>query len=100
MYISGNIINYTSRIHQLPLSVADVDDFITEGNTYLADTTIHLSGKWERELRLKKYQVTSNAAYLVTQQLGIISVSSLFTIDDVNNNNILDVNNDSLEGWN
>lgn len=100
MYVSGDISSYTSRIHQLPSTVADVDNFITEGNTYIyTNTTIHLSGKWERELRLRKYLLTSNLNYLDTQQLGINYIPTLLTITDVNNSGIMDVNNITLQGW-
>ena len=98
MYVDGNIGNYTSRIHQLPGSVAEVDSFITEGNTYLNSITVNLSGKWERELRLKKYQLTNNGLYFSIQQLG--SSSSLFNITDINNFDITDINDDPLQGFN
>lgn len=69
MYVAGNIGNYSNRIHQLPISVAEVDSFITEGNSYLGAAAINLSGRWERELRLKKYQLTHNGSYLNIPQL-------------------------------
>lgn len=92
MYISGNLGNFSSRIHQLPRSVSDVDNFISEGDTYLNLITINLSGKWEKELRLKKYQLTHTPSYLSIPQLGQGS-GIVYYIMDVSNNNILDVSN-------
>lgn len=69
MFVSGNIGDFAERIHKLPSSVADVDLFITEGNSYLSTVMVNISGKWERELRKRKYIFSHNASYLTTQQL-------------------------------
>lgn len=94
MYLTGNLGNYTCRIHQLPESVSDVDNFISEGNTYLNSITINLSGKWERELRKRKYVLSHDPSYLVSQQLG--NIASINYIYDENNNIIYDESNNGL----
>lgn len=71
MFATGNIGTYTHRIHQLPEMVADVDLFITEANdNYLSIVSLNVSGKWERELRKRKYIFSHDPTYLTTQMLG------------------------------
>ena len=70
MYATGDLGNFANRLHHLPSSVANVDTFILEGNTYLNFITVNLSGKWEKEARKRKYGFTHDNSYLSTQQFS------------------------------
>jgi hypothetical protein len=63
MYITGNIGDYQSRLHQLPLSGADLTGFITEGKTYFSVATSGLYDTWRRELALKNFQINKDVSY-------------------------------------
>lgn len=96
MYLPGHVGNFAARLHQLPSTVNDVDDFVSEGDTYLNSVPVYMSGKWEREARKRKYLITSNGSYLSTQQFGL-GTGSLEYILDVGDSEILDINNLALE---
>jgi len=54
MYVTGDITNYQSRIHQLPTGVSDINLFVIEGKNYLTSIPYQISGAWDFELRRKK----------------------------------------------
>ena len=68
MYISGTIVDFASRLHQLPTGVADVNQFLIEGRTYLSSVDKNVSGKWEGEARLKQFQFNQTGSGLYSQQ--------------------------------
>lgn len=96
MYLSGNIGNYTHRIHQLPTGINDIDSFTIEGNSYVPIVSLNLVIKWDRELRKKNFIFTNNPLYLNIPQLNYGSGESLVYILDQNNNLILDEQNNEL----
>lgn len=49
MYISGDITDYASRLHQLPENLADLASFEAERNSYSGISTVHEVDKWENE---------------------------------------------------
>ncbi len=74
-YTTGNYTNYLNRLHELPTKLGDLTTgFIPEGSGYcftggilnLKSPTISLQmvGDWEREARLKKYQITNSGVVL------------------------------------
>lgn len=69
MYISGQKTNFGSRLHQLPAGISEVNQFITEGRGYLTSgIVLQTSGQWEKEARLKKFQISQSGVQLNTQQ--------------------------------
>lgn len=80
MYQSGNQSDYASRLHSLvltslptgaefiPSGLADIETFAVEGGSYL-DGISAASGRYERELRLKQFQLTQSGESLLTQML-------------------------------
>jgi hypothetical protein len=71
MYITGTQVDFNSRMHQLTISSNDLaTGFLVEGNGYLVNAfnsgsgvinpyILNISGKWDREARLKQYQFSS-----------------------------------------
>ena len=67
MYISGNIEDFESRLHQLAISGADINSFIAEGKTltgqYPTGADLALINKWNREIGLKTLQISGTVGY-------------------------------------
>ena len=73
MYVSGQVYDFESRLHQLVTGLSDLNSFITEGNAYLTAYPFLSSGtsqKWEREAKISKFRVTLNPGALIS---GIFS---------------------------
>lgn len=64
MYITGNVVDFVQRLHQLPTGTNDTDSFATEGGGYLASIDANTSGQWEQIGRQLKYSLTNDADYL------------------------------------
>lgn len=71
MYLSGDLSNFSSRLHQLPTGQADLSLFDLEARSYITAgyVTINQSGKWEREARKKAYEFSHTGTALTTQQI-------------------------------
>lgn len=72
MYATGNFNNFMSRLHQMPVSVSDMVNFVNEGDLYLSTMTIyyHLSGAWEKEAERKLWKIYNDPVYLTTKVFG------------------------------
>ena len=61
MYISGNISNFASRLHQLPSGIIDLtgvsNNFWLEGQSYTG-APIGLRAEWSKEYSKKYYEIT------------------------------------------
>lgn len=70
MYITGNIEDFESRLHQLAISGADINTFITEGKSltgqYPTAANLALINKWNREIGLKTLQISGISNYILT----------------------------------
>lgn len=76
MYVSGQVYDFESRLHQLVTGLSDLDSFTTEGNAYLTAYPFLSSGtsqKWEREAKMSKFRVTLNPGALIS---GIFSAGA------------------------
>jgi hypothetical protein len=76
MYVSGQLYDFESRLHQLVTGLSDLNSFITEGNAYLTAYPFLSSGtsqKWEREAKISKFRVTLNPGALIS---GIFSAGT------------------------
>jgi hypothetical protein len=83
MYITGSIETLESRIHQLvsmnqptgdtfvSSALGDMVNFVTEAQSYLVGGTIsnQQSGKWEREIRQRRYALSGDVSQMLVQQL-------------------------------
>lgn len=70
MYISGSIENFESRLHQLAISGADINNFIIEGKDltgqYPTGADTALINKWNKEIGLKTLQISGTVNYILT----------------------------------
>jgi hypothetical protein len=76
MYITGQLFDFESRLHQLPQSGADLNSFIIEGKSltgnYFTGQNIYPTGmssmlyKWNREIALKAFQFSGDNQYFLT----------------------------------
>lgn len=88
MYITGTFLDFEQRLHQLPDSTSDLNNFILEGCAYCPSlTTMNLTyfiNKWNKEFRKKGYN---------TDVLGSNCLGYLY---DPNGDIILDANGDPV----
>ena len=72
-YITGNISTYASRLHEFCTGLSEFSSYTLEGQSYLVSGTgivlPQTSGKWEKELRLRRYGITPSGIYLNSQVL-------------------------------
>lgn len=81
MYITGTQYDFASRMHQLAdmnvptgtlvaSGLASINSFLIEGRSYINSgfVTQQESGKWEKEARLLRYQLSGDGAALLRQQ--------------------------------
>lgn len=76
-YIAGQFWNFSNRLHQLPTTLSDLDSFITEGDSYLTAGyfSLNASGKLEKEIRKRKYCITSSGESLLNPLFGQIALT-------------------------
>ena len=59
MYISGTFLDFETRLHQLPQSLGDLNQFFYEGCSYypqVNNTTLrYFIEKWNKEFAKKQY---------------------------------------------
>lgn len=77
-YLTGTASDFMTRLHSLPLTslptgvdfilsgLADINTFVIEGRSYLTNISAE-SGIWEKEARLKRYQLSQSGESLLTQ---------------------------------
>jgi hypothetical protein len=95
MFIAGDIIDFKNRLHQLPTTIADVDNFVTEGDSYSALVNFNTVNQWETEARLQKFRFTANPTYLTISLFGhsvALSPTSGYLMFDVNGFEPADIN--------
>jgi hypothetical protein len=63
MYISGDITTFESRLHQLPQTNQNLNDFKAEGNSYLSIIDEALRIKWNREFGKRKHSLQGSTEY-------------------------------------
>lgn len=68
MYISGNIMDFNSRMHELTTGQSDFNSYLTEGRGYTSGVGVQVSGKWEQQARKLIYSLTQSGVQLSTQQ--------------------------------
>ena len=71
-YATGTYLDFQTRLHELAQKQSDVTSFIAEGSGYCftggilnsksITVPMQMIGHWERELRLKKYQLTPSGS--------------------------------------
>ncbi len=67
MWITGNISDFTNRLHQLPSGIQDlVTGSYVEGQLYTGISTLNQNIKWNREFNLQFYRFTNNGQMLAT----------------------------------
>jgi hypothetical protein len=54
MYIAGTQYNFENRLHQLPTSIGDLNNFRAEYNSY-GSAAAYLISKWDKEFIKKEY---------------------------------------------
>lgn len=74
MYVSGNIADFSSRLHKLPTGQSDLDTFKLEGSLYtgIIGPKTGVTGarfsnvfkKWDKEYNLSQYQFSNSGAFL------------------------------------
>lgn len=67
MYVTGDMLSFETRLHELANDNLSLQSFRIEGSTYLGLIDVYLSGKWEREARQQQYHF-SGVSGLLTQQ--------------------------------
>lgn len=68
MYVSGTLVDYQGRLHQLAVNQEDLDDYLVEGRDYLSGVGAQISGKWEDECRRIKFEFSQSGVVLNQQQ--------------------------------
>ncbi len=68
MFITGTISDFKDRLHQLPATVAEVDDFVAEGKTFASDLMPNILEQLEKEARLQKFRLSNDESYLNVPQ--------------------------------
>ena len=73
-YTTGTYINFQTRLHELAQKQSDLTSYIAEGSGYCftggilnrksATVPMQMIGQWERELRLKTYEITKSGVVL------------------------------------
>lgn len=84
-----------SRLHQMPISVSDMNNFISEGDLYLSTIIISysLSGMWEKEVERKMWRIYNDPTYLTTKIFGSNFVTNNPMTDTFGNLLVDDVGN-------
>ena len=54
---------FIDRLHQLPATVAEVDDFVAEGKTFASDLMPNILEQLEKEARLQKFRLSNDESY-------------------------------------
>lgn len=67
MYISGEISDFESRMHQLVANTGDLNDFVSEGNIYYSGLDPNFQLKYEREAKMWNYRLTNDPSALTGQ---------------------------------
>ena len=75
MYISGKIVDYASRLHQLPTGTGDLISFLIEGSGYTGIPTKNQLNKWNTEFAVKFATLTNNENYFISPALSIITIN-------------------------
>lgn len=64
MYITGELIDFSSRLHQLPTGMSDLASFSKEGKSYSALTELNEREKWNLEYSRKVESFTLTGMYI------------------------------------
>lgn len=70
MYLTGDVSSFSSRLHQLPQTNADLDSFVIEGRVYMANGLItpQHSGQLELEARRHRREINMDPLRMLEQQ--------------------------------
>lgn len=71
MYISGVILDFATRLHQLPTSTVDINSFVVEGNGYWSSIDANLQNKWETEARRWNWTLNADPTQLLNQVFNV-----------------------------
>lgn len=86
MYVSGILVDFESRLHQLCINQSILDSFIVEGDGYWYLVDAWVQDKWEREARLSKYRFTRSYIDLLTPlfnvNINILDETGDFILDE------------------
>lgn len=63
MYISGDITDFPSRLHQHPEDMSDLASFVTEGQSYSALSDVFQREQWNLEYSRKVDAFTGTGIY-------------------------------------
>lgn len=91
MYISGNILDFSSRLHQLGEDTNVLNLLVNEGNAYWPLIDVNLQVKWEKEARLLKYRFSMDGNALITPVFNVLG----YLLDHLNQT-ILDTNDAAI----
>jgi hypothetical protein len=80
MYITGTVLDFASRMHQLTSmniptgavvasGLVSINQFLIEGRTYINSNlaTGQTSGRWEQEARKQRWLLSGDAQAMLTQ---------------------------------
>jgi hypothetical protein len=63
MYITGDIPTFESRLHQLAENQTDLNNFITEGTSYLSIIDTGCRVKWNKEFSKREMTLSGGFYY-------------------------------------
>jgi hypothetical protein len=69
MYLTGQFYDLESRIKSTVETTGDLNSYVTECQANISAASPQMSGKWEKELRLRKFGLSLNSQDLLTQIL-------------------------------
>jgi len=81
MYANGTILDFESRLHQLPTSQNDLNSFITEGTTYLTIAYFYQIQKWNNEFAKRGITLLQSNVYYITPALSTSGTNGMIGLD-------------------
>lgn len=65
MYLAGTFSNFEQRLHQLPISLAELNQFQTEGLSLTSQATSDMITRWDKEYEKKCLILSANTVTCV-----------------------------------
>lgn len=70
-YISGNLSNFASRLHQSPTGVIDLNSLRLESELYTGNASYNEINKWNTEYNRQYWKFTNDPTHLTGQDLFV-----------------------------